>query len=199
MNILLLQQQINEYIAANSRFEPHRAYLGMSKIGDCPRRVTRELLHGTIPTDEIHRMSYTGYDQEASILKMLVEARIALPYKRELVSQFDERLRGHIDAVTVENDLLEIKSLSSLKFQRVDQTRRIHPRHYVQVQLYMRYGGYRQALVVCRNRDTYEHLLFRIAYDPAQAENYEQKAKRILAAWDEKLILPCECGHCKRP
>lgn len=199
MNIHLLQQQINEYIAANSRFEPHRAYLGMSKIGDCPRRVTRELLHGTIPTDEIHRMSYTGYDQEASILKMLVEARIALPYKRELVSQFDERLRGHIDAVTVENDLLEIKSLSSLKFQRVDQTRRIHPRHYVQVQLYMRYGGYRQALVVCRNRDTYEHLLFRIAYDPAQAENYEQKAKRILAAWDEKLILPCECGHCKRP
>lgn len=197
MNIHLLQQQINEYIAANSRFEPRRAYLGMSKIGDCPRRVTRELLHRLIPTDEIHRMSYTGYDQEASILKMLVEARIALPYKRELVSQFDERLRGHIDAVTVENDLLEIKSLSSLKFQRVDQTRRIHPRHYVQVQLYMRYGGYRQALVVCRNRDTYEHLLFRIAYDPAQAENYEQKAKRILAAWDEKLILPCECGHCK--
>lgn len=197
MNILLLQQQINEYIAANSRFEPRRAYLGMSKIGDCPRRVTRELLHRLIPTDEIHRMSYTGYDQEASILKMLVEARIALPYKRELVSQFDERLRGHIDAVTVENDLLEIKSLSSLKFQRVDQTRRIHPRHYVQVQLYMRYGGYRQALVVYRNRDTYEHLLFRIAYDPAQAENYEQKAKRILAAWDEKLILPCECGHCK--
>lgn len=197
MNIHLLQQQINEYIAANSRFEPRRACLDMSKIGDCPRRVTRELLHRLIPTDEIHRMSYTGYDQEASILKMLVEARIALPYKRELVSQFDERLRGHIDAVTVENDLLEIKSLSSLKFQRVDQTRRIHPRHYVQVQLYMRYGGYRQALVVCRNRDTYEHLLFRIAYDPAQAENYEQKAKRILAAWDEKLILPCECGHCK--
>lgn len=197
MNIHLLQQQINEYIAANSRFEPRRAYLGMSKIGDCPRRVTRELLHRLIPTDEIHRMSYTGYDQEASILKMLVEARVALPYKRELVSQFDERLRGHIDAVTVENDLLEIKSLSSLKFQRVDQTRRIHPRHYVQVQLYMRYGGYRQALVVCRNRDTYEHLLFHIAYDPAQAENYEQKAKRILAAWDEKLILPCECGHCK--
>lgn len=197
MQLMFIEKKLSDYIATNSNFDPHRNYLGMSKIGDCPRRVVRELLNEKHPTDEIHRMSFAGYDQEKSILAMLVNAGIALPMKRELVAPFDERFRGHIDGITVERDLLEIKSLSSLKFQRVEQTRRLHPRHFMQVQMYMRYGHFKQALVVCRNRETYEHMLFCIEYDRAKAENYEQKAKLILKAWDERVLPNCECGHCK--
>jgi hypothetical protein len=190
-------EKIDEYIATHSNFDTHRDYLGMSKISGCPRQVVNEYLYGTPPSELAHRMSYAGYEQERMVREMLFGAGIARLATREIVSPFDARLKGHIDAETVEGDLLEIKSVSVERFRKLWTDDRPLLSHNIQVQLYMRYGSYRNCLIVYRCRETYEHLVFDVRYNAGQAEKYEAKAKRILEAIDSDILPGCECGRCK--
>lgn len=197
MDAVVLERKVNEYLAQNSGLDQKRAYLGISKIADCPRKVIDEFLNGVTVTEESHRMCFAGYEQERMVMQMLVAMNVARPYLHEVVAPFDSRLRGHVDGVTVDGDLLEIKSVSLRKFEQVTQTHQALRKHFVQVQLYMRYGGWNRAWVVYRSRETYQHAIVRVPYMPGTAEKYELKAKRLLAFIDSKVMPECECGHCK--
>lgn len=190
-------QTINKYIQEHSNFDLHRNYLGMSKISDCPRRVAIEFLNGSSASEFTYRMSYAGYEQEHDVLVMLIGSGIAKQTTREIVSPFDSRLRGHIDAETTSGDLLEIKSVSTDKFRKVFADGRPLLNHFIQVQLYMLYGHYSKAVIVYRCRETYEHLVYEVPFNPTKANGYELKAKRILDAIDGGLLPTCECGRCK--
>lgn len=197
MKTKLYADQIASYMAERSNFDTHRKYLGMSKLADCPRKVFREFKDGVIPTEDIYRMSYAGYEHEKNILAMLQECGIAMPVQRELIAPFDNRLRGHIDAETVDGFLCEIKSVSDKKYQGISSNKRMPYRNFAQVQVYMRYGGYERSLVVYRNRDTYQTILFDIPYNPNVADKLERKAKRILEAIDSGQLPECDCHTCK--
>lgn len=193
-----IEHALTAQLAVDSRADQHRDYLGISKIGHCPRAMYDEYMHGQGLTESTHRFCYAGYHQEDDILRLLRASGIAvLENGMEVCHPLESRIRGHIDGYTVEGDLIEIKSLNSAKFQRVREDGRAQYKHFAQVQLYMRYGGWKQAFVIYRNRDTYEHLVIRVPYQPATAEKLERKALSVLASIDLKERPACDCGHCK--
>lgn len=197
MNATQIQRWLKEQIEIHSGLDQHRDYFGISKIGDCPHHAVIEYLKGMQISEEAHRMCFAGYEHERSILELLAWAGCAKLLTVEVIAPFDQRFRGHIDSLTISDDLLEIKSVSTQKFQQVIEASKPLKKHAMQVQLYMRYGHWRQAFVVYRNRETYEHYVCRVPYFEESARRYEEKAIRILACIDRGEIPPCECGWCK--
>lgn len=189
---------LEKEIAKQSGLEPHRSYLGISKISDCPRRAVREYLHGMKPNETAYRMSLAGYEHERNLLGLLVGAGIAKCEYIEVVAPFDARFKGHIDAQTIDGELIEIKSVSTIKYSEVVRTQRTLRKHFEQVQLYMRYGGWNYCFVVYRCRENYMHKIIRVPYISRQAEALEQRAKRMLEFIDNGKLPPCECGHCQQ-
>lgn len=192
--------RITTHIARVSGLDQHREYLGISKISQCPRAAVLEFRNGITETGEAHRMCYAGYEQERAVMQLLYNAGVAInsfPMSKEVVAPFDSRLRGHIDGETVDGDLLEIKSVSRFKFDKIRKDHHAKFEHFVQVQLYMRYGGWKKSFIVYRCRETYEHVVVEVPYNEGQAEKFEQKARKMLAYIDEGSLPPCECGRCK--
>jgi hypothetical protein len=191
-----LEDRIMGYLRKKSGLNQHRHYLGMSQISKCPQVVVGELANGVDVSDFHHRMAYTGYMHELDVLQRLREMNVAVLDRREVVAEFDDRLRGHIDGLTAWGDLLEIKSVSTHKYELVVYHGRALHEHAEQVQLYMRYGGWQYTWIIYVNRETFEHRVVRVAYNPKQADLLEDKARRILAAIDGKGEPDCECGKC---
>lgn len=199
MDAKFIEQKITEYILANSGLDQHRDYLGISKIGDCPRKAYREYFEGGSFTEENHRMCFTGYEQEGQILNMLATLgliRLIGNDEKEVVAPFDPRLRGHIDGLTRDGDLLEVKSVSWKRFQSIQENHRALSRHFIQVQLYMLYGRWARAFIVYRCRETYEHVVIHIPFNGNQALKFQQKAARLLECIDKREEPVCECGRC---
>lgn len=200
MNAEEISTSLIRQIVIGSNLDNHRDYLGISKIFDCPRKAYIEYMDGIGDIDEAtHRFCYAGYEQERSVISLLQQAGIGcLDSGLEVTAPFDNRLRGHIDGVTNDNELLEIKSLTVDKFRRVNADGRALFKHFVQVQLYMRYGGWKQAFIVYRCRETYEHFVVSVPYHEHRAEYFERKARTILDAIDAGVPPHCECGKCKK-
>jgi hypothetical protein len=193
-----VETKIDQHLRLHSGLEPHRAYLGISQVARCPRLAYRSYLEGVdTGSDYAHRMCYAGYLYEKDVLQRLREMRIATLNRREVVAKVDDRLRGHIDGVTTWGDLLEIKSVTTSKFDLVSSQARALHEHNDQVQLYMRYGGYKFCWLIYVCRESFEHKVIRVRYDEAKGVALEQKALRILEAIDQRKMPKCECGYCE--
>jgi len=192
-----LAQKISAHIAKRSGLQVRRSYLGMSQIWKCPRVLFEAWQNGNDVSEFSHRMAYTGYMHERDVLDRLREMGVAKMKRSELVADdFDQRLRGHTDGEMSWGDLLEIKSVSGHKYEMVQYHGRALHEHVDQVQLYMLYGGYHWTWMVYVNRETFEHSIVRVAFDPERAKRLVLKAKRVLAAIDAGLVPECECGRC---
>ena len=197
MDIKTLSDKLESQIIKDSGLELHRDYLGISKIGGCPRRTVVEYLRGMNPDFDAHRMSFAGYEHQASIMGLLVKAGAIARVNIEVIAPFDKRLKGHADAGTAEAELIEIKSVTRAKFDHIQKTRRCSSQHFTQIQLYMRYGGWNSAYVIYRCRETYRHEIIKVPYIQVSAERFEERAKMILAFIDKDELPECECGRCK--
>ena len=193
-----IENQINDFIAQHSRFEARRDYLSISHVGNCPRKVVEEFRNGFQVAEHTHRMAFAGYEMEDSIRRMLEALGLVAAGSEglEVVSPWDKRLRGHLDGLTPDGDVLEFKSVSRGQFSKILEKGRPLWRHFVQVQLYMRYGELRNALVVYRCRENYEHRVLEVPYNERQAATFEVRAGRMLEAIDQGKTLECECGMC---
>ena len=194
-----MEVEIDRHVRLHSGLET-RSYLGMSQVAYCARAAYDRFVDGDpgLTQDSfLHRMCYVGYLFEEDVLRRLREMKIAVLDRREVVAGFDDRLRGHIDGLTRWGDLLEIKSVTSSKFELVDRQGRALYEHLDQVQLYMHYGGWKYAWIVYVCRETFEHRVIRVRYEEARAARLEEKARRILKAIDERERPACECGYCK--
>jgi hypothetical protein len=192
-----IEEQIMHYIRIHSGFETHRNYLGMSHLGNCPRKLYKDFVLGKNADDRIHLGAFSGYSMERIEKELLIGAGIAREKTRELVADFDPLLRGHIDAETIDGDLLEIKSVNTYKFEtRIQQKNLALPEHFEQVQVYMHFGGYSKALIVYICRETFQHKVFSIPYSPEVAGRLIRRAKLVLLAIHEKRVPVCECGKC---
>ena len=192
------EQEIMVDLRAASGLEQKRGYIGMSNVGKCPRQAYNDLVNGRQMTDEGHRLCYAGYLFERDALARLVRMEFARPDAvRELVAPFDERVRGHNDGETFWGDLLEIKSVSMRRWRLVVDNNRPLFEHADQVQLYMRYGGWKMAWIIYICRETLEHKVVSIGYDEQRAEMLEYKMKAIVRMIDRKTPPKCNCGRCK--
>jgi len=204
MDTMTFQNKIDEHLRTHSGLEVKRDYLGISAIGKCSRQVVREFLRGKSElTLQAHQMCYAGYLFEQDVMRRLWEigvARIAAlegEQQMEVVSNFDPRLRGHVDGETVDGELLEIKSVTRVKFDKIKQTHMALTEHFAQVQLYLKYGPWKRCWIVYVCRETMEHYVVKVNYLHTQAIKYELKAQRLLAHIDSGILPECECRYCK--
>jgi hypothetical protein len=193
LDIMMLKRLLET--SAADDFED-RHYLGMSAISQCPRKLYQEMLNGRDrPGQSSLNLFHEGYVHEHDIVDRLAKMGCMVGnVQRELVAPWDERLRGHIDG-EIEGELLEIKSLNADRF---DQLRAGGPfiAHVEQAQLYMRYGGYRSAVFVYKNRETGALWIDRLWYNESLAQKLEDQARMILQAVDRVEPPACMCGHC---
>jgi hypothetical protein len=192
---------LNELMADLSKHSglEDRRYLGMSSIGQCPR-VQYNRMVGNRPPPSLaeHLLCYRGYLIEGDVKKRLERIGVFKPgSERELVSDFDTRFIGHTDGEVYAHELLEIKSMNEQRFDEVLRTMRVPQYVYAQAQLYMHYGPYHVAQVVCVNVQTFAHCVVTIQYNLKQANALIVTAKQILSAVDAKAPPTCTCGRCK--
>lgn len=192
-----LEAKIMSHLSQRSGLQARRTYLGMSQVWKCPRVLYYAYFNGVDTSDFSHRMAYTGYMHERDTMERLREMRVATLTRRELVADFDDRFRGHTDGQMAWGDLLEIKSVSAHKFDLVCYHGRALHEHIDQVQLYMLYGGWHWTWMIYINRETFEHKVVRVSFDPARARQLVLKAKLVLDAIDAGIPPGCECGRCQ--
>lgn len=179
-------------------FDEHedRRYLGMSQISKCPLYLYRMMVDGQErPAPQSLRYFHEGYLHEADILARMEKAGVPVEgVQRELVAPWDDRLRGHIDC-ELDGDLVEIKSVDSDRFNSVVDRGAFFD-HMDQCQMYMRYGGYEEALIVYKNRETGELYIYAMHRSEEIGERLERKARAVLEAVDAGEPPECTCGRC---
>lgn len=193
-----LNKAIDNYISQNSGFDTKRVYLGMSSVGDCQRKQVQAFLNGMVPDMKTHRMAMRGYRMEKIANEILIGSGIMKPdSQRVLYAPFDKRLEGHTDGESVNGELIEIKSKIQRKFDEIVATGRLTSREFNQIQCYMKYGDYKEAIVFIICPESFDTYTLRMhAYKHIQ-DRIEEKALRVLEFIDKKVLPPCECGRCK--
>jgi hypothetical protein len=199
MDTTTMVAAINNHLSKVSGLDVKRDYLGMSAIGKCPRQVVRDYLYGKQEiTLQAHQMCYGGNLFEADLRNRLNDLGFKVTKVGfEVVADFDPRLRGHIDGELFDRDLLEAKSVTRAKFEKIRQTHMALTEHFAQVQLYLKYGPWERCWLVYVCRETLEHEVIKVNYLHTQAIKYELKASRILAHIDARTMPECECRWCK--
>lgn len=174
-----------------------RDYLGMSQIGGCPRWLYTKMTNGQgQPGGRALLAMHEGRMHREDILERLLQAQVRVTGRgRELVAGFDERFRGHIVG-EVDGDALGIKTVRDWEAlnQVVEDGPR--PRDRDQMQMYLRYGGYRRGLIIYKERQGGEVWVCWVSLDVARGRWLEEKARRVLAAVDAGEPPECECGRC---
>jgi hypothetical protein len=197
---MALKGQLVNSLREKSGLEQHRPYLGMSQISQCPRKLYNEFLNGRRPpNDQQHWYCWTGYLHEAAIMSLLgIE-----PHHAEVAAKFDDRFRGHVDHAG-DGKVLEVKSVTWDRFNRIRDDGRPLREHNEQVQCYLRHGGWKLAVLIYIARDVPHREFdgppfwtFDVLPDPALADKLDEKARGILAAIDRREMPPCECGYCR--
>lgn len=177
-----------------------RDYLGMSRIGECPLQLYRDMRSGRRrPSGAGMRYCYEGYLHERDILYRFETQGVPITDKgAELVAPFDERFRGHVDGVARmdgdEPELIEVKSVSTEMFERI----RSHPRpaDLDQVQIYLRYGEWERGNLIYKCRSNGKIWVAPILRRDELGEELEAKAQLVLRAVDEGIPPACRCGRC---
>jgi len=188
-----IQNKIMNFIREHSGFETKRTYVGMSHLSECPAEQYTAFWDGLTETDYNHRMAYLGYALESVEREILFRSGVLRSIDREIVAEFDPRVRGHIDGETMDGDLVEIKTVSTVKFEKVIESDKALRDHFSQVQAYMHFGGYRHAEIIYICREDFRHYVIHVPYVRGVGEQIEAKARRVLAAIDEGRQPPCEC------
>lgn len=179
-----------------------RTYLGMSGIGQCPRKLYNDMVHGRRRARiEKQRVFYEGYLHERDVIERLSAAGWPVSGQNtEIVGPWEE-LRGHVDGVLTLRDgsqaLLEVKSTRRERFDRVREQGPL-AEHIAQVTLYMRYGGWPVAVLIYKCREDGDVWLHLVEYDVILGDILERKAEMILEAVSTRTPPECTCGYCRR-
>jgi hypothetical protein len=212
MNAITLKDDLCRALREKSGLEGQRDYLGMSQIGQCPRKLYFDFVGG-LPafSDQQHWYCWTGYLHEAAVVELLAGEQGSRgageeegARQVEVVAGFDERFRGHVDRVWGDA-VIEIKSVGWDKFLRIREAGVPQYEHRCQVQMYLRHGGWRKAFVVYIARDVPHRefegppfWVFQVEPDEVLADRMDKKARDILAAIDAGEAPVCVCGYCRR-
>lgn len=193
-----LQAQVENWITNNSGLEKRRTYIGLSSVGDCSRRIVLAYYNGINTDYAQHRNAIRGYTMEAKAKQILIGAGILKANsERELQAVYSPLVKGHTEGETHAGELVEIKSMSKEKFDKVLAEGKLPYRNYRQVQAYMQHGGYKTALVFVICTETFECQLLRIQKNATAVAQIHEKLEKILLHIDNKTLPQCDCGRCK--
>ncbi len=200
-----LRKKLNALTLRRAGYEP-RAYLSMSEIAGCPVELYRNLTRGRMPPPPEKQMLFY-LDQ---LLKQDLKARLAAlglfveGSERELVAEFDTRFRGHTDGElrregrdlgTLFNLLLKIRPVYERDLIKLRALGRPLREHELQVQCYLRHGGYDRCELVYVARDSGALWAFDVPARVELADEADRTARRVLNAVDAHVAPHCTCGQ----
>lgn len=176
-----------------------RSYLGISMIDRCPLMLGRWLVDGRDrPGMAGRRLFHEGYLHERDVIARFEAGGVLVANRQRLVTSPDDaRFCGHIDG-EIDGELLEIKSVTTEKFEQISRSMQALEKHLGQVRLYMRFGDYQRGVIVYKDRQFGELFIVPVFPHAEQEERLMDKAFMILNSVDRDLVekLPCECGRC---
>lgn len=201
-----IADKIMEWWERTGLAQPRRNYLGASEIGEpCGRRLWykfRWCVDEKFP-GRMYRLFDRGQREEAAFVKDLRAIGCEVHDVDENGNQFaiedcNGHFRGHMDGValgipTAEKTwhLLEFKTHSAKSFRKLRSGVQVaHPKHYAQMQVYMRKGELTRALYMAVNKDDDSIHAERVRLDIEFADKLLEKAQRII----ESPVPPHKCG-----
>lgn len=187
-----LQAAIINWTVKNSGFEDHRAYIGLSGIGDCEQVIYDRYFGGQFATIGDHLMCRLGYDLEHKLIERLGDLGMYTP--GETIELFNGLVQGHTDG-RIGEALLEIKTLEREDWLPRDG--RIPRRHYQQVQAYLHYTQREFAYMVYLARDHGCVTVEGIRRNATVGTSIAEKVQRLVDAVHNHQRPECSCGKCK--
>jgi len=196
----IMIEKVNETVRRSSGLEKRREYLGMSMIGYCPKVIYERYYQRQNPGMTEHRNCYRGYYFESETKRLLIKSGVLrINSSKDVVSSFDTMFRGHIDGEDNSGNLIEIKSMTNIKFEKiVNDGRGIPKKHYMQIQAYMKAGNYPAAYYVAVSTELFPMMhVVKIGRNEGMMLEIEDKARNILNCIKYEQPPKCECGYCK--
>jgi hypothetical protein len=190
MNAAELQQALIDWSVKYSGYEDHRNYIGLSGISDCPKVIFRRFFNSYAIQVKEHLRTRYSHEIEGVIKDRLRKMGV-LEIGQE-ISAYQGMVRGHIDG-EISEKLLEIKTVPLAEYLPVGGVPR---KVFWQVQGYMCYGGYEEALVLYFARDKGTFRTFEIPIDQAVGNEIDAKIKSVLDAVKRRVLPICVCGRC---
>src|SRR3989337_3154613 len=183
-----LQERLVNWTVANSGQDERRHDIGLSGIGDCPRQIYDRYFQGQQASVDRHLLTRLSYEIESALVERLHQMGI---YSESPVAlAYDGLVQGHVDGITKDGDLIEIKTVALEDHIPERLPRRV----YWQVQAYMHYLGRKWAHVIYLARESGLVKVIPVRYSPEMGARVEAKVKRLVVAVRDVARPECECG-----
>ena len=196
-----------------------RRYLGGSIIGkSCARQLWYDFrwVHFEDFDGRLLRLFETGHLEEPRMVKNMRDAGIEVYEVDDRTGQqfgvqfHGGHFRGHADGVAIGIKeapktwhLCEFKTHNDKSFKLLlkDGVEKSKPMHFAQVQVYMLGLGLTRAFYLAKNKNDDTLYAERIEYDKAKAEEYVERARRIIFAEEPPMKISekpdwFECRFC---
>ena len=193
-----VERALVDHTVRSASHDPHRykGRLGMSRIHEPEDVLVAEVLGRPQDVDRDLLLLFDLGDLFEDDLHEKLHAAFPGPEYRyrseqvEIVAGFDARYSGHADG-EIETPagpvLVEIKSTTAAKIDRIRESWRLPRRTFAQVQTYLRHGGYDRGLVVYQARDTGAICVVGVKPIRPVADDLDAKAQRVLAEVDRRV------------
>ena len=177
--------------------EVFRPHMGASTLGEkCERRLWlafRWAVRDTFP-GRVLRVFRRGHREEETVVEDLraIGMKVRATGRDQTRLEFGSHVAGSVDGIITAGvpeapkkaHVLEIKTHSKKSFEAVEKegVEKSQPKHYTQMQVYMRGTGVDRALYVAICKDDDRMYTERVRLDPEHADRAIERGKRIATA-----------------
>ncbi|HOT98899.1 MAG TPA: hypothetical protein PKZ83_17385 [bacterium] len=167
-------------------------FLDMSRLGECPRKLTWEMLHGVNPGDDLKMRLFKIHQAEEDLQQRLT--RVLSP--EYTGTRPIQAMKGRVVGFTsgeFRGMLIKIKSVPD---DDALPNGRAPNNHYWMAQALMHFGHFANCILIYESRATGRIRTYDQFYNPAIGEDCERKARLVLASVDKGKLPKCNCGKC---
>lgn len=194
MNANTINKSLSEFLKSPDRpnNHEHRDYLGMSQIGNCPYQTYNDVVNPQPANHRLNWYNWSGYLHEDGIREALEFSGVSLLPKDDphhsLVAPFDGRYRGHVDFITDDWTVIDVKTVNTYKYKSMRAGGYIPMYNYAQIQAYLDHGGFEHGVLVYLCRD----LPYRLWEDTSEPWVNDSMSNGFVPAFWAVDIFPDE-------
>lgn len=177
----------------NCGYIERRHILDMGRLGECPRKLTWELLNDCPVSHDIKMRLYKGRQMETEIQVRLRNIFRHLYEGPKPIYALDGKVVGFTDG-QAGNVMIKIRSVPD---DDALPNGRAPNNHYWQTQALMHFGHFSSCIMIYESRTSGRIRTYGHSYSPAIGKSCERKATLVLASTAAKSLPACDCGKCE--
>lgn len=169
-------------------------YLDMGRLGECPRKLAWEIVHGNGVTDDIKTRLYKARQMEADLQLRLSKLFGKIYSGPRTLYGCDDEVVGHTNGEISPNILVKIKSVPD---DEALPNGRTPNNHYWTTQGLMHFGHFNSCIIIYESRASGRIQTYSYVYAPAIGRQCQIKAELVIRAVSEGRLPDCQCGRCR--